>query len=359
MFYLLLEHFFKDSLSLFSFVSFRGLMAAMTSILLSIFFGRHFIALISAKQFHQVMRDYNPENHLQKQGTPTMGGLLILFSLCISVVLWADIRNFYIQFLLATTIVFGTIGFLDDWLKIKKSHHSGLLSRYKFLLQTIAAFLLMLVLYWKHAGVAGGLHFYLPFLKGFFVDLGWLFVPLGFFAVVGSSNAANITDGQDGLLVGVSVCIAGVLAVYAFVSGNSFMASYLLFPYYSGFDEVAIFCVALLSACLSFLWFNSFPASIFMGDVGSLAIGALLGMIAIIIRQEIIFIVAAGVLLVEIFSVMLQVGSFKLRGKRIFLMAPLHHHFEKKGYPETKIVIRAWMINLLLAILCVVALKIR
>jgi phospho-N-acetylmuramoyl-pentapeptide-transferase len=316
------------------------------------------ISYLRNLQIGQSVRDDGPSTHLVKEGTPTMGGLLILFSIFISTLLWGDLNNKYIWIILLVTISFGVIGWIDDYKKVVKGNSVGIVARWKYFWQSVAGLAASITLYkMGSSGVENEL--IVPLFKDIVIPLGVFYVVLTYFVIVGSSNAINLTDGLDGLAIMPIVMIGSALGLVGYLSGHIEFANYLHIPYVAGAGEVGIFCAALAGAGLAFLWFNVHPAQIFMGDVGSLSLGASLGITAVIIRHEIVFFIMSGVFVIEALSVMLQVTYFKLTGKRVFLMTPIHHHFELKGMPETRIVVRAWIITVMLVLIGLVSLKLR
>jgi phospho-N-acetylmuramoyl-pentapeptide-transferase len=304
------------------------------------------------------VRSDGPQTHLSKAGTPTMGGALILAAIVAATLLWADLANRFVWVVLLVTTAFGLIGFWDDYLKLVVGNSRGLIARYKYFWQSFAGLGAAIVLY-VTAQSPADTTLYVPFFKHFVVPLGILFIPLTYFVIVGSSNAVNLTDGLDGLAIMPSVLVAGALGVFAYASGNVVFSGYLGIPYIAGAGEVLVICSAIFGAGLGFLWFNTYPAQVFMGDIGALALGAALGVIAVVVRQEIVLFIMGGVFVMETVSVILQVGSFKLRGKRIFRMAPIHHHFELKGWAEPKVIVRFWIITVILVLLGLATLKLR
>ena len=343
-----------------SYVTIRSLMAALTALLMSLFIGQPMINWLARMQIGQVVRDDGPQSHLVKKNTPTMGGCLIIFSIIIAILLWAKLNSPFVWVLLFVLLSFGLVGFLDDYLKLILKHPKGLRAKYKYLLQSLFALIAMLWIYWL-------LHDYMvfslsiPFSKNWSIPLGAGVIVLGYFVITGSSNAVNLTDGLDGLAILPIVLVAAGLGVYAYVVTNSLFAGHLLFEYMPnvGIEELVVFCAAIAGAGFGFLWFNAYPADIFMGDVGSLALGATLGTMAMILRQELVFFIMGFLFVMETVSVILQVGSYKLRKKRIFKMAPLHHHFELKGWPETKVVVRFWILTVIFVLIGLAALKVR
>ena len=310
-------------------------------------------------QFEQYVRNEGPKSHYKKTGTPTMGGILIISSMLISTLLWADLSNRYIWVVLFTTISFAFIGFFDDYLKIKNKSSDGLTSKQKILMQLIVSISIISYLFFSHDQVAE-ISFIVPFFKNFIIPMGsFLFIFMGTFVLIGSSNAVNLTDGLDGLAILPSVLIAGALGLIAYSMGNQIIADYLYLPHLPLSGELIVFCGALIGSGIGFLWYNTYPAQVFMGDVGSLTLGAILGIMAVILRHELVFAIMAGVFVIETLSVAIQVISFKVRGKRVFLMAPIHHHFELKGWPEPKIIVRFWIITLVLILVALATLKLR
>ena len=337
----------------------RTIGGTITALLISIFLGPIIINFLKSMQFEQYVRDDGPKSHLKKTGTPTMGGLIILSSLIISTLLWADLGNRYIWVVLFVTVGFSIIGFLDDYLKIKFKNPKGLSSIQKIFFKTFIAFLAITYLYYS-AEIVPEISFIVPFFKDAILPMSpFLFIFIGMFVLVGSSNAVNLTDGLDGLAILPSVLIGGALGLIAYAMGNQLVSDYLYLPHLPLSGELIVFCGALIGSGIGFLWYNTYPAQIFMGDIGSLALGAILGIIAIILRHELVFAIMAGVFVVETLSVAIQVISYKTRGKRVFLMAPIHHHFELKGWPEPKIIVRFWIITLVLILIALATLKLR
>jgi phospho-N-acetylmuramoyl-pentapeptide-transferase len=343
----------------FQYLTLRGILAAVTALLMALFIGPAMIGMLGKYQIGQRVRSDGPQSHLQKSGTPTMGGGLILVAMAIGTLVWADLSSRFVWILLATTMAFGLIGFYDDYLKLVKGNSKGLSARYKYLAQSVVALTAALVLHGLHQTSAES-SLYVPFFKTVAVPMSTFgFVGFAYFVIVGTSNAVNLTDGLDGLAIMPAVMVAAALGVFAYTTGNIKFAAYLQIPYINGVGEVLIFSATLVGAGLGFLWFNSYPAQVFMGDVGALAIGAALGTIAVIVRQEIVLAVMGGVFVLETVSVMLQVASFRLTGKRIFRMAPIHHHFELKGWAEPKVIVRFWIISFVLVLAGLATLKIR
>ncbi|UPG93806.1 phospho-N-acetylmuramoyl-pentapeptide-transferase [Luteibacter aegosomatissinici] len=346
------------SLHLFQYITFRAIMAALTALAVSLLLGPALIRKLAALKAGQVVRSDGPQTHLSKAGTPTMGGTLIIFAIGIATLLWADLNNRYVWVVLLVTLAFGAIGFYDDYRKLVLKDSRGLASRWKYFWQSVFGLAAALFLYYTHQ-LPAETALYVPLFKQVALPLGLLFVVIGYFIIVGFSNAVNLTDGLDGLAIMPSVLVSGALGIFAYLAGNKLFSEYLGIPSIPGAGELAVFCSALAGAGLGFLWFNTYPAQVFMGDVGALAIGAALGCVALIVRQEIVLLVMGGVFVMETASVMLQVGSFKLRGKRIFRMAPIHHHFELKGWPEPRVIVRFWIISVVLVLIGLATLKVR
>jgi phospho-N-acetylmuramoyl-pentapeptide-transferase len=342
----------------FQYLTLRAILAALTALAISLLVGPRMIRWLAEYQVGQRVRSDGPQTHLSKAGTPTMGGALILAAIVAATLLWADLANRFVWVVLLVTIAFGLIGFWDDYLKLVVGNSRGLIARYKYFWQSFAGLGAAIVLY-VTAQSPADTTLYVPFFKHFVVPLGVFFIPLTYFVIVGSSNAVNLTDGLDGLAIMPSVLVAGALGVFAYASGNVVFSNYLGIPYLAGAGEVLVICSAIFGAGLGFLWFNTYPAQVFMGDIGALALGAALGVIAVVVRQEIVLFIMGGVFVMETVSVILQVGSFKLRGKRIFRMAPIHHHFELKGWAEPKVIVRFWIITVILVLLGLATLKLR
>ncbi|MDH3354684.1 MAG: phospho-N-acetylmuramoyl-pentapeptide-transferase [Chromatiales bacterium] len=349
---------FHSGFNMFQYLTLRAILGTLTALLIALLIGPKFIRKLSHHQVGQFVRDDGPESHLSKSGTPTMGGLLILFSITISTLLWADLENRFIWIVLLTTLAFGLVGGIDDLKKVANKHSDGLKARHKYLWQSILALTAAVVLYLT-AHVPAELELILPFFKNFVLPLGLGYILLTYFVIVGSSNAVNLTDGLDGLAIMPTVMVAGALGIFAYATGHLYYSDYLAIPYVPGVGEVAVICGAIVGAGLGFLWFNTYPAQVFMGDVGSLGLGAALGIIAVVVRQEFVLFIMGGVFVMETVSVILQVASFKLTGKRIFRMAPIHHHFELKGWEEPKVIVRFWIITVFLVLLGLATLKIR
>ncbi len=343
-------------LNVFRYLSFRIIYAAVTAFLVAFVLAPPLIRKLQEIRLGQQVRDDGPTRHLTKSGTPTMGGLLILFAVVLSTILWADVTNRYVWLAILATIGFGLVGFADDYLKFIGRKSKGLSASQKFMAQGLVALAIGLFFYYL-PGYSTKLS--VPFFKNFTPDLGWLYIPFAVVVIVGSSNAVNLTDGLDGLAVGPVMIASLAYTVVVYVVGNRITSDYLLIPHIEGAGELAVFTAAIFGASLGFLWFNTYPASVFMGDVGSLPLGAALGTVAVISKHELLLLLVGGVFVIEAISVIFQVASFKSRGKRIFLMAPIHHHFEMKGWEEPKVVVRLWIIAILLALLSLSTLKLR
>jgi phospho-N-acetylmuramoyl-pentapeptide-transferase len=358
MFYYLLYplHVDHSFLNVFKYITFRAFGAAITAVLLCLVIGPGFIRWLQKKQIGQSIRDDGPQSHLSKQGTPTMGGALILMSVFVSTLLWADLSNLSIWIVLGTTMGFGLLGYVDDYLKVTRKNSDGLSGRHKLLIQILlGAGTAFLIFYFRETPAV--LKF--PFFKDLAFDLGLFFIPFAVLVIVGSSNAVNLTDGLDGLAVGPIITTASTFVILAYCAGHIGIAEYLQIPYVPGSGELAIFLGAIAAACLGFLWFNTYPAQVFMGDVGSLAMGAALGTAAVMTKNEILLALAGGIFVLETLSVMAQVTSYKMTGKRVLKMAPIHHHFELKGWAEPKVIVRFWIISILLALMTLSTLKLR
>ena len=343
----------------FSYLTLRAILAVMSALSMSLLVGPAMITRLSRYQIGQVVRDDGPRSHLPKAGTPTMGGALIIVAIVVSTLLWTDLRDRFVWITLGVTVGFGVIGFCDDYLKLVVDNSRGLTARWKYFWQSVLGLSAAVLLY-RTAHVPAETDFFVPFVKTVSVPLGEVgFVALAYFMIVGMSNAVNLTDGLDGLAIMPAAMVAGALGIFAYASGNSIYANYLAIPAIPQAGELLIFCGALAGAGLGFLWFNSYPAQVFMGDIGALALGAALGVVAIIVRQEIVALVMGGIFVLETASVILQVASFKLTGRRIFRMAPIHHHFELKGWAEPKVIVRFWIISFLLVLAGLSTLKLR
>src|SRR6478609_259080 len=346
-------------LNVFSYLTVRSIFSVVTALGIALLMGPWMIEKLRFGRVGQVVRDDGPKTHFSKAGTPTMGGMLILIAIFVSTLLWADLSNRFVWVVLAVTFSFGLIGFWDDYLKLAKKNPKGLIGRYKYSWQSLFGLAAAIFLFYT-AKTPAETTLYLPFFKHFAVPMGaFSFIVLTYFMIVGMSNAVNLTDGLDGLAIMPAVLVGGALAAFAYASGNAKLVEYLVIPAVPGAGEVAIFCGALVGAGLGFLWFNTYPAQVFMGDIGALALGAALGTIAVIVRQEVVALLMGGIFVLETASVILQVALFKLRGKRIFRMAPIHHHFELKGWAEPKVIVRFWIISLLLVLAGLATLKLR
>jgi phospho-N-acetylmuramoyl-pentapeptide-transferase len=345
--------------NVFSYLTLRAVLATLTALTISFIVGPAVIRKLTALKIGQSVRSDGPQTHLVKAGTPTMGGALILVSVTVTTLLWADLSNDYVWVALLTLVGFGAIGWVDDWRKVVEKNSRGLPSRWKYFWQSVIG-LAVAVYLWQTASLPAHTELIIPFLKHATLSLSAVaFIALTYFVIVGSSNAVNLTDGLDGLAILPTVMVAGALAIFAYVAGNAVFSKYLGVPFVPGAGELAIFCAAMAGAGLAFLWFNAYPAEVFMGDVGALALGAALGVVAVIVRQEIILFIMCGVFVVETLSVMVQVASFKLTGKRVFRMAPIHHHYELKGWKENQVVVRFWIISMMLVLIGLSSLKLR
>jgi phospho-N-acetylmuramoyl-pentapeptide-transferase len=343
-------------LGVMRYITFRTFAALFTAMIIYFAFGSKMIKLIRRKQFWQTVRDDGPVTHMDKRGTPTMGGILMWIAIFVSTLLWSRVTNPVVWMALLLTLVFAVLGFMDDYIKVVKNDAKGIQARYKFPIQVAVVVLVAVVLF----GLLGlDTHLAVPFFKNVRPDLGWWYVGFAVLVIVGASNAVNLTDGLDGLVTMPSIIAFVAFGVLAYVAGHAKISGYLGVPNVPGSGELAVMCGAVVGACLSFLWYNSHPASIFMGDVGSLPLGGLLGYVALVTKNEILLVIIGGIFVLETISVMAQVVSFKLTGKRVFRMAPLHHHFELKGWPETKVIVRFWIIAFVLALASLATLKIR
>jgi len=344
--------------NVFSYITLRAIMAALTALVMSFVLGPFMIRKLLERQFGQTIRLDGPESHLEKTGTPTMGGALIIVAIALSTLLWADLDNRYIWIVLGVTVGFGVIGLVDDWKKLVLQDPNGMRARTKFISQSFVGFAAAMFLY---SGTQEPYETALlvPYFKDLLIPMGMFYVVFSYLVIVGTSNAVNLTDGLDGLAIMPTVLVGGALGIFAYVAGNINFADYLGLPYIFGAGEMMVFCAALAGAGLGFLWFNTYPAQVFMGDVGALALGAALGTVAIVVRQELVLFIMGGVFVMETVSVMMQVASFKLTGKRIFRMAPLHHHYELKGWAEPKVIVRFWIITVILVLVGLSSLKIR
>jgi len=349
---------FDTGFNVFRYITLRAVLSVLTALLIAFVVGPGMIRRLSAYKIGQTVRDDGPQTHLTKAGTPTMGGALILVSIAISTLLWGDLSNRYVWIVLITTLAFGLVGLVDDYKKLVKRDPKGLVARWKYFWQSVFGLGAAWALY-TTAATPAETQLIVPFFKDVVVNLGPWFVLFTYFVIVGSSNAVNLTDGLDGLAIMPTVMVAGALGIFAYVSGHARFAEYLFIPYLPGVGELAVFCAALVGAGLGFLWFNTHPAQVFMGDVGALALGAALGALAVMVRQELVLLIMGGVFVMETVSVIIQVASFKLTGRRVFRMAPLHHHFELKGWPEPRVIVRFWIVSIILVLIGLSTLKLR
>ncbi len=351
---------FHSGFNVFGYLTLRAILGALTALALSFAMGPYVIQRLSARRVGQPIRQLGPESHLPKAGTPTMGGALILLAIIVSTLLWADLTNRFVWIVLAVTLVFGAIGFVDDYKKLVLGNAEGLPARVKFFWQSIAGLAAAAALYTTAENPAIEHALLIPYLPGVLIPLSvFFYVPFTYLVIVGTSNAVNLTDGLDGLAIMPAVLIGSALGIFAYAAGNVVFSTYLGIPYVAGSGEMLVFCAALAGAGLGFLWFNTYPAQVFMGDIGALALGAALGLVAVVVRQELVLLIMGGVFVVETVSVIIQVASYKMTGRRIFRMAPLHHHFELKGWAEPKVIVRFWIITVILVLIGLASLKIR
>ncbi len=349
---------FYSGFGAFQYLTLRAILVILTALGISLMFGPRMIRALTNLKMGQPIRDDGPQTHLAKAGTPTMGGALILFSIAFSTLLWSDLSNHYVWLVLFVSVGSGLIGGYDDFLKLKEKNSKGLASRWKYLGLSLIALLAAVYLY-ATAKTPEITTLFFPIFKDLQWQMGWLFIPWSYFVIVGTSNAVNLTDGLDGLAIMPTILVAAALGVFVYASGNVKISDYLHIPYIAGIGELVVFCSAIFGAGLGFLWFNTYPAQVFMGDVGALSLGAALGIIAVLARQELVLVIMGGVFVMEAVSVILQVGSYKLRGKRIFRMAPIHHHYELKGWAEPKVIVRFWIITIVLVLVGLATLKVR
>lgn len=351
-------HELYSAFNVFRYITFRTALAVVTALIITFVMAPWIIEKLRKFSYTQHVRDDGPKTHLYKSGTPTMGGILIILSVLVSVLLWGDLSNVYVLIMMLAITGFGAIGLVDDYIKTIRKDSKGLRGWYKFGAQIVLALLIGVVFYHDPNDVYAA-KLSIPFFKKWLVDLGWFYIPFAILVIVGSSNAVNLTDGIDGLAIGLVgiACLANGALVY--ISGHAGFSRYLHVLFLPGTGELAVFCGAMFGAALGFLWYNSYPAEIFMGDVGSLGLGGALGTLAVITKQEIVLAIVGGIFVIETFSVIIQVASFKLTGKRVFKMAPIHHHFEEKGWPEPKVIVRFWIVGIILALLSLTTLKIR
>ncbi len=349
---------FNSGFSVFRYLTLRGILGVLTALIISFVVGPAMIRRLRRYKIGQTVRDDGPQSHLSKAGTPTMGGALMLVGVGISTLLWSNLANVYVWVVLLVTLAFGLIGLVDDYKKLVLRNPRGLAARYKYLWQSVVGLIAAILLY-VLAETPAETALLIPYLKDVSLQLGPWYILLTYLVIVGSSNAVNLTDGLDGLAVMPTVLVAGALGIFVYASGHANFADYLRIPSVPGVGEVVVFCAALVGAGLGFLWFNAYPAQVFMGDVGALALGAALGVVAVVVRQELVLLIMGGVFVAETLSVMLQVASFKMTGKRIFRMAPLHHHFELQGWPEPRVIVRFWIVTVILVLVGLASLKIR
>ena len=349
---------FHSGFGVVSYLTLRAIFSVVTALVVSLILGPVVIRKLREYQIGQAIREVGPKSHLSKAGTPTMGGVLILLSIVVSTLLWGDLENRFVWVAVLVIFFFGAIGWGDDYRKVIEKNSRGLPSRWKYFWQSVFGLIAAAYLFYSAQSPAET-QLVVPFLKDVMPQLGLMFIVLTYFVVVGSSNAVNLTDGLDGLAIMPTVMVAAALGVCAYLAGNVNFADYLHIPYVAGAGELVVFCAAMVGAGIGFLWFNTYPAQVFMGDVGSLALGAALGIVAVIVRQEIVLFIMGGIFVAETVSVIVQVGSFKLTGRRVFRMAPLHHHYELKGWPEPRVIVRFWIITIILVLIGLATLKIR
>jgi phospho-N-acetylmuramoyl-pentapeptide-transferase len=351
---------FHSGFNVFAYLTLRAIFGALTALVLSFAMGPYVIQRLSQRRVGQQIREFGPQSHLPKAGTPTMGGALILLAIVISTLLWANLENRFVWIVLTVMLLFGVIGFVDDYRKLVVGDSKGLRPREKFFWQSLAGLGGAIALYVTAENPAVEHALLIPYFKDLMIPLGGLsYLVFTYLVIVGTSNAVNLTDGLDGLAIMPAVLVGGALGVFAYAAGNTVFSSYLGIPYVAGAGEILVFCAALAGAGLGFLWFNTYPAQVFMGDIGALALGAALGLVAVVVRQELVLLIMGGVFVVETVSVMIQVASYKMTGRRIFRMAPLHHHFELKGWAEPKVIVRFWIITVILVLVGLASLKIR
>ncbi|QLB13366.1 phospho-N-acetylmuramoyl-pentapeptide-transferase [Bisgaardia hudsonensis] len=349
---------FYSGFNVISYITVRSALALLTALFISLLIGPYVIRRLQLLKFGQEIRNDGPESHLSKKGTPTMGGVMILFSVGVSTILWANLANPYIWFSLFVLFGYGAVGFVDDYRKITRKNTDGLIARWKYFWLSAIALIAIIGMYLLGKDT-NATRLVVPFFKEIMPQLGIFYIVLAYFVIVGTSNAVNLTDGLDGLAIMPTVFVAAAFALIAWATGNIEWSKYLYIPYIKYTSELVVFCTAIVGAGLGFLWFNTYPAQVFMGDVGSLALGGALGVVAVLVRQEFLLVIMGGVFVMETLSVILQVGSYKLRKQRIFRMAPIHHHFELKGWPEPRVIIRFWIISLVLVLFGLVTLKLR
>ncbi|MEH8025813.1 phospho-N-acetylmuramoyl-pentapeptide-transferase [Gallibacterium anatis] len=344
--------------NVFSYITVRAILALLTALLFCLWIGPKVIRKLQLLQIGQVVRNDGPESHFSKRGTPTMGGIMILVSIGVSTLLWANLENPYVWFVLFVLFGYGAVGFVDDYRKVVRKNTDGLIARWKYFWLSVIAFVAVIGMYLLGKDSNATL-LVVPFFKEIMPQLGLFYIVLSYFVIVGTSNAVNLTDGLDGLAIMPTVLVSAAFALIAWATGNVNFADYLHIPYIKYSAELVVVCTAMVGAGLGFLWFNTYPAQVFMGDVGSLSLGGAIGTIAVLVRQEFLLVIMGGVFVIETLSVILQVGSYKLRKQRIFRMAPIHHHFELKGWPEPRVIVRFWIVSLILVLLGLVTLKLR
>jgi len=349
---------FDPGFNVFTYVTLRAILSTLTALLIAILMGPWVIRYLQKMQIGQTVRDDGPKSHLSKSGTPTMGGVLILAAILISVFLWTDLSNKYVWVTVAIIVTYGLIGFVDDYRKVVRKDAKGLIAKWKFFWQSVVAIIVAFYLF-ATSQDPNETALLVPFFKEVMPQLGLLFIVSTYFVLVGTSNAVNLTDGLDGLAIVPTILVAGAFAIFAYVTSNINFATYLNIPYLPHASELVVVCSAIAGAGLGFLWFNTYPAQVFMGDVGSLSLGGALGIVAVLVRQELVLVIMGGIFVAEALSVILQVGSFKLRGQRIFRMAPIHHHYELKGWPEPRVIVRFWIISIILVLVGLATLKLR
>ncbi len=349
---------YVSGFNVFTYITMRAIMGALTALVISLVFGPVMIRRLHIRQIGQTVRDDGPQTHLLKSGTPTMGGALILVAIVLSTVLWADLGNPYVWIVTGVTLAFGAVGFVDDYRKLILRDPAGLSARAKLFWQSLIAIAAALSLYY-HADQPDQTALLIPYLKNVMIPLGAMFIPFTYLVIVGTSNAVNLTDGLDGLAIMPTVLVAGALGIFGYAAGNAIYSDYLGIPFVQGAGEMLVFCATIAGAGLGFLWFNTYPAQVFMGDIGALALGAALGTVAVIVRQELVLAIMGGLFVIETLSVIIQVSSYKLTGRRVFRMAPLHHHYELKGWAEPKVIVRFWIITVILVLVGLSSLKLR
>jgi phospho-N-acetylmuramoyl-pentapeptide-transferase len=352
-----LSHYYR-AFNVFEYITLRTVLAALKALIISLLVGRPLIKKLREYKVGQVVRDDGPKTHYTKAGTPTMGGAMILIAICLTTLLWSDLKNPYVWIVLIVTMGYGVIGWVDDYRKLVKNNTKGLSARWKYFWQSVIGLIAAVFLY-TLATTPAETSLLIPFFKNAILPLGGFYIVFVYFVIVGTSNAVNLTDGLDGLAIVPIILVGGALGIFAYVTGHSKFATYLSVPYIPGVEEITVFCGALVGAGLGFLWFNAYPAQIFMGDVGALGLGAALGVIAVLVRQELVLFIMGGIFVIETVSVMLQVGYYKMTRKRLFKMAPIHHHFELQGWPEPKVIVRFWIVSVVLVLLGLATLKLR